>query len=101
MSNEPDTYEEFQASFQLKTPPVAWRKAIKALWYDAKDEWEKAHTIAEAMDDELGSWVHAYLHRKEGDRFNAGYWYRRAGKVFPEMSLELEHQRIFHAIINS
>lgn len=53
--------------------------ALQALWWDAKGNWDKAHECAQARDDQDGMRVHAYLHRKEGDVSNAGYWYRRAG----------------------
>ena len=50
------------------------------MWFDVKGDWEASHNIAQDMHDDNGSWIHAYLHRKEGDKFNAGYWYRRARK---------------------
>lgn len=54
--------------------------ALLALWWDAQNDWEKAHGIAQDVAGPDGAWVHAYLHRKEGDLGNAGYWYRRAGR---------------------
>jgi len=56
---------------------------LKALWHDAKDEWDQAHNIVQQEDDAASAWVHAYLHRKEGDDGNAGYWYRRAKRPLP------------------
>jgi hypothetical protein len=53
---------------------------LLALWWDAKGDWEKAHEIAQNVPGPNGAWVHAYLHRKEGDVGNAGYWYRQAGR---------------------
>ena len=100
MKSEPTTYLEFQESFGRQTPPETWSNLLKTLWYDAKGEWQNAHELAEALQDDLGNWVHAYLHRKEGDTFNAGYWYRCAGKVFPEIDLEVEHRYIFEAIVH-
>jgi hypothetical protein len=51
------------------------------LWWDAKGDWEKAHAVAQDVAGADGAWVHAYLHRKEGDAGNAAYWYRRAGRA--------------------
>ena len=56
------------------------RGALLALWFDERGEWERAHEVAQEMDGPDGAWVHAYLHRKEGDTINAAYWYRRAGR---------------------
>ena len=58
----------------------ALRGALLALWLDERGEWERAHEVAQEMDGPDGAWVHAYLHRKEGDTINAAYWYRRAGR---------------------
>ena len=63
---------------------------LRALWEDAKGNWEGAHEWAQKEDTSSGAWVHAYLHRKEGDPGNASYWYRRAGRPFPKSSLEAE-----------
>ena len=54
---------------------------LLALWWDGRGNWEKAHKVAQDVDDADGAWVHAYLHRKDGDLGNAAYWYRRAGRV--------------------
>ena len=63
---------------------------MQALWHDARGDWEQAHTCAQEGNSRDGSWVHAYLHRKEGDLGNAGYWYARAGRPMPALSLTLE-----------
>jgi hypothetical protein len=70
----------FKSSLGAAEPPAGLSLALQALWWDAKGNWEKAHACAQDQDDQTGAAVHAYLHRKEGDAFNAGYWYRRAGK---------------------
>jgi hypothetical protein len=75
------TYEEFVASLSSDNPPAELSNLLKALWYDGKGDWDMSHTIAQDIHDKNGSWIHAYLHRKEGDIFNAGYWYRQAGKA--------------------
>lgn len=71
------TLDEFRATLSDKNPPAV-SPALLALWHDARGDWEKAHLVAQDVDDWDGSWVHAYLHRKEGDLGNAGYWYRQA-----------------------
>ncbi|MEO6244954.1 MAG: hypothetical protein ABIQ12_05930 [Opitutaceae bacterium] len=63
---------------------------MQALWHDARGDWEQAHKCAQDDHSRDGSWVHAYLHRKEGDRGNAGYWYARAGRTMPGASVTLE-----------
>ncbi|HEY1794303.1 MAG TPA: hypothetical protein VGG34_15420 [Opitutaceae bacterium] len=71
------TLEEFKASLGGKAPP-GLAPALGALWLDARGDWAGAHALAQADGGADGSWVHAYLHRKEGDEGNAGYWYSRA-----------------------
>ena len=61
-------------------PSSEWTELIQALWWAKKGNWEKSHNIAQEIESEGGSWVHAYLHRVEGDLGNAAYWYRRAHK---------------------
>jgi hypothetical protein len=72
---------------------------IRALWHDATGDWDMAHTVAQDVGTAEGSWVHAYLHRKEGDLANAGYWYRRAGKPIATGSLEDEWREIAAALL--
>ena len=67
---------------------------MAALWHDARGDWNEAHRIAQDVDDVNGAWVHAYLHRKEGDLGNAGYWYRRANQPIASDALTLEWERI-------
>ncbi|MFS4468146.1 hypothetical protein [Maribacter sp. 2210JD10-5] len=95
----PKTYAEFEETLNLEKPPNTWPDALKCTWFDAKGDWESAHNIAQDMHNQMGSWLHAYLHRKEGDRFNAGYWYRQAGKPYPEVSLKQELEEIVNHII--
>jgi hypothetical protein len=57
---------------------------LRALWYDLNGDWDKAHSIVQKMNDTNAMWIHAYLHRKEPDISNAKYWYRNAGKPYPE-----------------
>ena len=74
------TLEEFTATLEGKTPPPV-SPPLVALWHDGKGDWNRAHEVAQDVDDETGAWVHAYLHRKEGDESNAAYWYRRAAQA--------------------
>ncbi len=96
----PKNYSEFEHTLSQAVPPDDWPEALKALWFDAKGDWESSHNIAQDMHNELGSWMHAYLHRKEGDKFNAGYWYRQAGRSYPEMSLEAELREMVVFVLN-
>ena len=73
-------FEEFRSSLCSERPSGDVPPLLAALWWEAKGDWAKAHEIAQEIDSPDGAWVHAYLHRKEGDEGNAGYWYRRAGK---------------------
>ncbi|MDX1364497.1 hypothetical protein [Arenibacter latericius] len=90
----PKSYIEFKETLTHQTPPLTWSEALRAMWFDVKGDWEASHNIAQDLHDTNGSWIHAYLHRKEGDKFNAGYWYRMAGRSFPSISLEEEQQEL-------
>jgi hypothetical protein len=70
--------------------PEGLSLAAQALWWDAHGDWERAHACAQEQDDAAGAAVHAYLHRKEGDLANAGYWYARAGRAVFEGTLAAE-----------
>ena len=83
------TDAEFRATLSNATPPAQISPALQALWYAAKGDWNKAHDITQPGGPEL-DWVHAYLHRVEGDLGNAGYWYRRAGKPVASVPLDDE-----------
>jgi len=74
------TLETFRQSLSANEPPVGLTPALVGLWRDAKGDWKRAHESAQQDEGVEGSWVHAYLHRKEGDQGNAAYWYSRAGK---------------------
>ena len=77
----------FRASLSAAEPPPALSQALRALWLDARGDWDGAHEAAPGGE---GDWVHAYLHRKEGDAGNAAYWYRRARKPVCRTSLDEE-----------
>jgi len=89
------TLDQFTASLQDKTPPADLNPILAALWHDARGEWAAAHNIAQLKEGTPSyDHLHAYLHRKEGDSFNAGYWYRRAGKPVFKGSLKDEWQEL-------
>jgi hypothetical protein len=93
--------EEFKRSLAVDDPPAGITEALVALWWDARGDWEKAHSHAQDDEGRSGAWVHAYLHRKEGDHGNAGYWYRRAGKSFCEQSLSEEWLNITEELLSA
>ncbi len=72
---------ELRATLASSAPPKDLSPPLIALWWEAKGDWTKAHELAQEDEGPEGSWVHAYLHRKEGDDSNAAYWYGRAGKA--------------------
>jgi len=75
------TADEFRASTAAPRCPEGLPPALVGLWHDARGDWEVAHRVVQDAGDRDSAWVHAYLHRKEGDLWNAGYWYGRAGRV--------------------
>lgn len=87
------TLEAFKQTLANPTPP-AIGEPLLVLWHDARGDWEAAHNIAQGIHIRDGSWLHAYLHRKEGDRWNAGYWYRQAGRPMPAGPLEQEWEAL-------
>ena len=94
------TLEEFRKSLNGERPPESLSLPLTAVWWDAKGDWTKAHESAQQDDGPAGAWVHAYLHRKEGDLSNAGYWYSRAGKPQARISLDQEWVEIVTAFVN-
>ena len=88
------TVDEFRESVGQMAPPAGLSLALQAMWYDAKGDWDAAHRAAQAQDDRVGAWVHAYLHRVEGDDDNAAYWYRRAGRPVSKQTLPEEWDTI-------
>jgi hypothetical protein len=91
----------FTASLDAADPPPGLSQPLIALWHAAKGEWDAAHQIAQAREgDPAHDWVHAHLHRVEGDLGNAGYWYRRAGKPMPKDDLAAERDAIVAALLD-
>lgn len=85
--------EEFKNSLHLDKPSTV-DPYLQSLWYDKNDNWNKAHDIVDALEDQKAARIHAYLHRKEGDLWNADYWYRRAKSIRPNVSLEKEWEQL-------
>jgi len=81
---------DFRHSLAATEPPPGLSYALAGLWWDAKGDWNRAHESAQQDEGRDGSWVHAYLHRKEGDQSNAAYWYKRAGKPLCREPLDAE-----------
>lgn len=94
------THQEFKNSLQQTIPPGGLSPHLEALWFDAKGKWHEAHTVAQDIETTDGWWIHAYLHRKEGDEGNARYWYARAGKKFPKSTLEDEWEELVAYFLN-
>ena len=92
------TFEQFKATLKNEQPPTGITTVLTALWYAGKGRWEQAHNIVQDIPTREGSWVHAYLHRVEGDDGNASYWYSKAGRKIPALSLEEEWEEIVTAI---
>ena len=90
--------KEFHDSLPGPQPPRELNAAQTGLWWDAKGNWAKAHQSAQEDEGVAGAWVHAYLHRKEGDSSNAAYWYARAGKTPAQGSFEDEWNQIAGAL---
>lgn len=88
------TLTEFKESLNLEQPPAVLSVQLKSLWYDGKGDWYQAHAQVDHLQDQASAWVHAYLHRKEGDIGNADYWYRKARQTRPNLSLEEEWQQL-------
>jgi hypothetical protein len=91
--------QEFRDSVLTDQPPADLNFALSGLWWDAKGDWTRAHESAQQDEGPAGAWVHAYLHRKEGDSSNAAYWYQRAGKPPCRSSLQDEWAAIADALL--
>jgi len=91
------TFEDFSNSLQ---PSGEWSKPLLALWEAKQGRWDKAHAIVQNLSSPDAAWVHAWLHRQEGDESNAGYWYHRAGREPQSGSLEKEWEDIATELIS-
>lgn len=87
------TIHEFKNSLSQDTPPPDLSVQLAALWWDAKGNWHSAHDLIDHCDDAISAHIHAYLHRVEGDSWNAGYWYNRAKQ--PKFNGSLEEEWLY------
>lgn len=95
------TFSDFKQSTRSTELPAGLAPALLALWHDARGDWDAAHATAQDIANPTGAWIHAYLHRKEGDLANAAYWYRRAGQPESRDSLDAEWERIAQSLITN
>jgi hypothetical protein len=92
-------FDTYRSSVGQPAPPAGLAPAIEALWWEAKGDWHQAHKCAQQQADANGAWVHAYLHRVEGNLRNATGWYRRAGRPVSEEPLQEEWETIARALL--
>lgn len=93
------TTAAFVATLDAAQPPEGLDAPLTALWWDAKGDWAKAHACVDHGSSADDMRVHAYLHRKEPDLANAGYWYRRTGRSLPDMPLAAEHDALLRDLL--
>ena len=92
-------FENFRASLSGGAPPAETSVYLQSLWYDGKGDWERSHNIIQDVEDKTAARIHAYLHRKEGDIWNANYWYTKAGRRMPGYGLEREWEEIVKELL--
>lgn len=95
-----NTQEFLQHVTSHSSPEGDWSPALQAIWYAENGEWKRAHELCQQGDTPEGAWVHANLHRQEGDLSNAEYWYNRAGKSERSTSVEDERHEIISALLS-
>lgn len=91
--------QDFKDTLHDKQIPPGLSPHLRALWYDGKGDWQRGHDIIDQLGDRSSAHVHAYLHRKEGDLWNADYWYKRAGQTRPAISLDQEWEQLVDMFI--
>ncbi len=75
------TLDDFLAMVnEAETPPATLSPELRALWFTKRDRWHDAHDVVNDLHTPMGSWIHAHLHRIEGDLGNAAFWYAKAGR---------------------
>lgn len=86
--------QQFKSSLKQSSPPEGLNDLLLAMWHEGKGDWTKAHELTQRASSVEAAWVHAYLHRKEGDESNARYWYSRAHRIFSTGTLPEEWDEI-------
>ena len=94
------TLAQFNQSLTQTEPPANLSVYLQALWFDAKGNWQQAHALIQDLTDATAAHIHAYLHRKEGDSWNADYWYTKAGRKRPAILLDEERETIVQSLLN-
>ena len=90
----------FQASLDHNMPPVNLPVLLQALWWDGKGDWPRAHQLVDELETTDAMAVHAYLHRKEGEQWNADYWYRLAGRTYHRDQLSEEWTALVEGLLS-
>ena len=94
-------FEAFRRALEDDQPPESVGPALRAMWHAARNQWERAHELVQTHDDTDSCWIHAHLHRVEGDLSNAAYWYSRAGRRMPKGDLQAEWQEIVTSLLSA
>lgn len=95
----PKNLQEFNSTLIREEPDKSWPVALKGLWFAAKGDWQSAHDLIDGAKEEMSSWIHAHLHREEGDEWNAAYWYRLAQRPVPKISLQEERNQLINIVL--
>ena len=93
------TLSEFKATLASESPDPHLNKLLRALWWQANDQWDKAHDLVQNLDSSVAKWIHAMLHRQESDLDNSLYWYSDAGRELPDKSLQAEWEEIANFLL--
>ncbi len=93
--------QDFKSSLRADTPPASFTKLQQALWYANKGMWNKAHSLVQSIMSPDAAWLHALLHREEGDKANASFWYTIAARQFPTISIQDELNELNQKLILS
>jgi len=93
------TPDAFERAISEASPPAGLGPSLEAMWWAAKGDWNRAHKVVQDESGRDAAWVHAYLHRVEGDLDNAGYWYRQAGRSVASGPLQAEWETIANALL--
>ncbi len=93
------TFSEFSDSTKSDHPPRGLSPYLLAMWYERKGDWNQSHEIVQDIDSAIAAHIHAYLHRVEGDIWNADYWYRRAGVRRPDIDTPSEWEHIVRSLL--